>query len=326
MKRYLCLLLALLMFASVCLTGCQNDTPENTTETTEATESLPVLQKQILNVLMIGSSYSYYYCDELASIARADGLIMEVGNLYISGGTIQQHYEQLTQNKGIYEFVVHGKNGKSSIKPATMQEALYGRAWDLITIQESYDPGYNTVYPNANVKSEEYAQKTVEALKEKFPDVELAWHQVWSKAVGFKGALVDPNADIENCGMDERRQVRTAEKQQADYEVIRDCALTICQQNNLPRIPSGDAWQIARNDPRIGDTLCRDDFNHDGEEGGQYLNACVWYEVLTKNSCVGNTWRPSYDLPEEKLLALQECAHKAVAAVYGEDYAKPVER
>ena len=324
MKRYLCLFLAVLMLFA-CLAGCGKDT-EKTPETTEKKEdTLPVLEKQILNVLMLGSSYSYYYCDELAAIANADGIRMEVGNLYISGGTIQQHYEQLTQNKPIYQFIIHGKNGKETFNPATMQQALYGRAWDLITMQESYDPGYNTYYPDANVKSEDFAKKTVEALREKFPDVELAWHQVWAKAVGFKGALVAPDADIYNCGMDERRQVRTKEKQQADYEVIRDCAITICEQNDLPRIPSGDAWQIARNDPRIGETLCND-LNHDGEEGGQYLNACVWYEVLTKNSCIGNTWRPSYNLPEEKLLALQECAHQAVAGVYGEDYAKPVSR
>lgn len=326
MKRYLCLFLAVLMLAA-CLVGCGKET-EKTPETTEKVEdTLPVLGKQILNVLMIGSSYSYYYCDELAAIARADGLQMEVGNLYISGGTAQQHYEQFTQNQPIYEFVVHGKSGKTSIKPATMQQALQGRNWELITIQESYDPGYNTFYPNADVDTAEYVKKTVAILQEKFPDVEIAWHQVWSKAVGFKGALVDPNADIENCGMDERRQVRTAEKQQADYEVIRDCAIAICKENNLPRIPSGDAWQLARNHEKIDGLLTMTDFNHDGEEGGgQYLNACVWYEVLTKNSCVGNTWRPTYALSEERIAVLQECAHEAVAAVYGEDYAKPVTR
>lgn len=325
MKRYLCLFLAILMLIC-CLVGCGDQTADPT-QTTEGEKGLPVLEKQILNVLMIGSSYSYYYCDELAAIAYADGLVMEVGNLYISGGTIQQHYEQFAQNKPIYEFVVHGKSGKQVVKPATMQQALQGRPWELITIQESYDPGYNTFYPNADVDSAEYAKKTVEVLKEKFPEVELAWHQVWSKEVGFKGALVPLDADIETCGMDERRQVRTAEKQQQDYEVIRDCALAICEENNLPRIPSGDAWQLARAHEAIGDTLCKEDKTHESEEGGgQYLNACVWYEVLTKNSCVGNTWRPAYALSEEKIAVLQECAHKAVAAVYGEDYAKPVSR
>ena len=319
MKRYLCLFLAILMLVG-CFAGCGKET-EKTPETTEKQEdTLAVLEEPVLNVLMLGSSYSYYYCDELAAIARADGLKMEVGNLYISGGTVQQHYEQFTQNKPIYEFVIHGKNGKESIKPATMQQALQARNWELITIQESYDPGYNTYYPNSDVKSDEFVKKTVEELKKRFPDVQIAWHQVWSKAVGFKGALVDPNADIENCGMDERRQVRTAEKQQADYEVIRDCAIDLCKKYDMPRIPSGDAWQLARNHEKIEGLLTMADFNHDGEEGGgQYLNACVWFEVLTGKSCIGNTFRPEYiyqdwdlSLSEEKIDILQKAAHEAV--------------
>ena len=56
------------------------------------------------------------------------------------------------------------------------------------------------------------------------------------------------------------------------------------------------------------------DYGHDGDiGGGQYLNACVWYEILTGNSCVGNTFRPSYELSEEKIAVLQAAAHQAVA-------------
>ena len=65
------------------------------------------------------------------------------------------------------------------------------------------------------------------------------------------------------------------------------------------------------------------DYYHDGDiGGGQYLNACVWYEVLMGKSCVGNTWRPPYELSEEKIAILQAAAHEAVAAVYGADHAK----
>ena len=106
--------------------------------------------------------------------------------------------------------------------------------------------------------------------------------------------------------------------------MIRDCALALCKEYKLPRIPSGDAWQLARNHEKIGDNLCREDKTHENE-AGQYLNGCVWYEVLSKNSCVGNTFRPE-GLSEETIAILQECAHKAVAGVYGEDYAKPVKR
>jgi hypothetical protein len=46
--------------------------------------------------------------------------------------------------------------------------------------------------------------------------------------------------------------------------------------------------------------------------GGQYLNACVWFEVITGKSCVGNSFRPDYALSAEKVEVLQQAAHQAV--------------
>ena len=63
---------------------------------------------------------------------------------------------------------------------------------------------------------------------------------------------------------------------------------------------------------------------HDGDiGGGQYLNACVWYETLTGNSCVGKTFEmktynndknsaayaPKYELNADFVALLQEAAH-----------------
>ena len=117
----------------------------------------------------------------------------------------------------------------------------------------------------------------------------------------------------------------TKEMQDYQYEVIRDTCVKYAEISGIPRIPSGDAWQIARANPLIGDTLCdkgsATDYYHEGDVGGgQYLNACVYYEVITGNDCRGNTWRPSYDISDEKILALQEAAHEAVLAVYGPDH------
>ena len=55
------------------------------------------------------------------------------------------------------------------------------------------------------------------------------------------------------------------------------------------------------------------DTSHDGDiGGGQYLNACVWFETLTGQSCVGNAFRPDYELSEEMITMLQNAAHIAV--------------
>ena len=105
----------------------------------------------------------------------------------------------------------------------------------------------------------------------------------------------------------------------------------MAEENGVKLVPSGDAWEIARKSEIVGTTLCQrlainngeGDYYHDGDiGGGQYLNACVWYEVLFGESCIGNTWRPTYELSEEKIAVLQAAAHEAVAAVYGADHAK----
>ena len=103
-------------------------------------------------------------------------------------------------------------------------------------------------------------------------------------------------------------------------------------------VPTGDAWEKVRDLPIITEapswsgldrfTLCTrivnaklyDDYSHDGDlGGGQYLNACVWFEIITGRSCVGNTFRPTYafmgkdmGLSEEKIAVLQQAAHEAV--------------
>ena len=63
------------------------------------------------------------------------------------------------------------------------------------------------------------------------------------------------------------------------------------------------------------------DKSHDGAAGGgQYLNAAIYYEMITGNDVRGNTWRPSYAISEEQVLELQKIAHEAVLNLYGPDH------
>ena len=114
--------------------------------------------------------------------------------------------------------------------------------------------------------------------------------------------------------------------QQTDCMVYRDIAKLVSERYNIGWVPRGDAAQIARANPVIGDVLTArlgvngnlGDMYHDGDiGGGQYLTASVWFEILTGRSCIGNTYRPDYELSEEKIAALQQAAHEAVAKMNG---------
>lgn len=53
---------------------------------------------------------------------------------------------------------------------------------------------------------------------------------------------------------------------------------------------------------------------HHANNTGEYLGGCVFYEVLTGQSVVGNTFQPEWLTPEDTRL-LQTIAHQAVEAL-----------
>ena len=113
---------------------------------------------------------------------------------------------------------------------------------------------------------------------------------------------------------------------------------------DVGRLPCGDAWYQVRNSAEYHATgtvltdkdgveyVDKDltgangslygDYSHAGNTGGgQYLNACVYYEVILGLDCRENDWTPTaYNLDEDLRKMLQEAAHAAVLEVYGEDH------
>ena len=132
-------------------------------------------------------------------------------------------------------------------------------------------------------------------------------------------------------------EVKDKQEQMEKTESGRQFATGICAENKVARINTGDAWEIYREncdkagivhnlcarlgwgeaDARFGYT---GDGYHDGDTGGgQYLNACVWFEILTGKDCRENTYAPTYTrdgktytLTDEQLRMLKEAAHEAV--------------
>ena len=295
-------------------------TEEVTTEETEQEE------KKVKNILMIGNSFCYYYVEELSGIARADGYDLVIANLYKSGAPISDQYDSYKTGNKVGELFVTEKRRKST-GTYSFEGALnyakenLGADWDVITLQGSSrgallgdaEADLNATLP--------YAKELFAYLAQAYPEAELYWHQTWSYEIGYGS---EKQSELE--------KVMSAEKRTSMYEIKKETSYRIASETGVKLVPTGDAWEIARQNALIGTTLCQrtnvnnnlGDYYHDGDiGGGQYLNACVWYEVLMGESCVGNTWRPTnYKLSEEKIAILQAAAHEAVAAVYGADHAK----
>ena len=305
------------------VTTTEATTEEITTEeaTTEALDE----EKKVKNILMIGGSFCYYYVEELCGIAAADGYELNVANLYKSGAKISEYHQSyLTDSKIATLFLTTSKRRKE-IGSLSFKESLeyaektFGENWDVISLQSgSY---YALIGDKEAEKSNTliYAKLLYKYLKENYSDAELYWHQSWAYEIGYGKDISEP------------QQMNTVEHRTSMYQIKREVSYMVAEQNDVKIMPTGDAWEIARQNAIIGTDLCKrlainngeGDYYHDGDiGGGQYLNACVWYEVLMGKSCVGNTWRPDYELSEEKIAILQAAAHEAVAAVYGADHAK----
>ena len=270
-----------------------------------------------MNILMIGNSNCYYYVEELAGIAGAAGIDINLCNLYYPCCSLEKHWEFYTSNDEKYEFYHTTKEQRIKTPIRTFMNALdfakvnLKDSWDVITLQQT---GYYTLIGAAESAlpyTLPYAKKIYDLIRTHSPSAKLYWHQQWAYEVGYGEKKAD-----------RREFVNSIEKQLEQHQAVKELAHIISKAENVNIIPTGDAWQIACGNKIIGQTLCarkginndKGDCDHDGDiGGGQYLNGCVWFEVLTGKSCIGNPWRPDdYELSEEKIAILQAAAHDAV--------------
>jgi len=263
-------------------------------------------QTKTTNVLLIGNSLSMTIPTQLYNVANHEGVELFVGDLYHAGCRGYQHWEWYNNKSKEYDFRIHNDMGAwihGDIK--TSNEAMEYMNWQHISYQEYITLAYTggTLEEALNLQ-ESYVNNMFDMLKTNHPDAQLYFYQHWGFQVNHS-------------------QVPDIATQEKHAQLVIDFSEHVSQENGVTLIPVGEAWELARDNPDIGDTLCKADNLHASEEsGGLYLNGCVFFEVMFQNSCIGNTWRSSNGPSDAIHLALQQHAHDAVAAFYGEDYAK----
>ena len=306
-KRALCLIFVALTLVSM-LCGCSGK-PDSTEPTpsnilANAMQKSDPSQDEDLNILMIGNSFCYYYVEELYGLLTAAGYKnVNVCNVYYSGCTLEQHWTWWKNNESNYEFYTTNSTGRNCVKGTNLKYCLEQRNWDVISLQESSTKsrqsgaGYLTL-------AETYLTDLWGYIKEQFPLSRHLWQQIWCYEIGHnRNGIV----------------IETFDQQVTDTNNIRAFSLAVCEKYDLENVPSGEAWQIVRQDGY--DKLCarlavnngEGDYYHDGDiGGGQYLNACVWFETITGESCIGNTYRPKeYQLDDKLIETFQSAAHQA---------------
>ena len=276
------------------------------------------VEDDVIEVLMVGSSFCYYYVEELYGLAAAAGLKMRVCNVYYSGCKLDQHYNWWVGNKANYQFYVTDENGRRGTNNVSLEYCLAQGDWDFISLQQSNGP-IRRETPAGHLENVAlYTDTLISYFRQEFPKAEFLWHQTWANQIGY---------DRDGYA------VTSFEQQTRDTATAKEFAILLGEKYDCRRVPSGSAWQIIRESGY--DNLCArlgvgtnnaGDYYHDGDIGGaQYLNACVWFEVLTGKSCVGNTYAPvytkdgkTYTLDPAFITQLQNAAHQAVEEMKAE--------
>lgn len=319
MKRVLSLVLSAACMMGLCACSKAEPAPTDTTPT-EFRLPKGIMQKadpgtdEVLELLMVGNSGCYYYVEELWGLLDAVGIKARICNVYYSGCLLSQHYNWWKSGEANYEFFITDENGRVKQESMTLDNCLRQGNWDFISLQEG---GAGKL--RVGQAQELLAQRSIylDALygyfREQFPLTKMLWQENGAFQKGYNKAFT----------------IETTQQQAEDTRHFREFAKAVSERYQVDWIPKGEASQIYRELPDAVDDLCarlainngEGDYYHDGDiGGGQYLTACVWFEMLTGQSCIGNTWRPDYTLAEEKIQVLQQCAHQAVERMKNGEY------
>ena len=232
-----------------------------------------------MKILAIGNSFSQDATTYLHQTALAQGIEMEVYNLYIGGCSLERHVKCYNTQEAAYEFY-HSKAGENhwvkSAKKVPMQHALEMGEWDIITLQQvsGLSGKYESYVPHLD--------RLIAIVSKAQPQAELVWHMTWSYA------KESTHGDFPKYDRDQQKM----------YDAITDCVHRMLKEYDCFEkiIPSGTAIQSLRlseinNSPK--------DFTRDGYHmdlgAGRYALACTWYETLikpyTRLSMMGNSLR-----------------------------------
>lgn len=241
-----------------------------------------------MNILSIGNSFSTNAHKFIPHMAKAAGKELLLCNLFIGGCSLEQHWNNWREEKTAYDYEVYLPNETemSSAPEVALHEAVEDEEWDIITIQQcSHLSGIPESYSP-------YLSELAEYCRMVQPNAKIMLHQTWAYENGCN------HPGFAAYGRDQQEMYKALTEAYANASMEADIDLII---------PSGRAWQTARN--TIGDKLTVDGFH--GNDLGCYLASACFYEMIFGESIYENAFYPK-DIDKNTVDILKLCAHTAV--------------
>lgn len=281
-------------------------------------------EAQTVRLLTIGNSFSRNATNHLDDLAKAGGHTLVHTPLVIGGASLQVHadkakkHEAAPQDKaGLYT------NGRG------LKENLQAGRWDYVTLQQasikSHD--FSTYQPHAGWLRDYIAKHA--------PQAKLLIHQTWAYRKDDPRFTKPSGKPGEPLTQEEMYRGLTAAYNQIAAELggkiipVGDAFFAADTHSKWgyqtdtafdpktakqPALPDQArslhvGWRWAKSKDGKKTTLGMD--GHHANLAGEYLGACVWYEILFGESAVGSSYVPE-GLDADYARFLQETAHAAV--------------
>ena len=292
---------------------------------TPAADAPPAKPAKTVRLLTVGNSFSANATRHLDALVKAAGHTLIHQPIVVGGASLELHATKALA----HEQDPQSTNGLYSNKQS-LKQMLSAQPWDFVTIQQASFKSHDlaTYRP--------FAKQLHDFIQQYAPKAALLVHQTWAYRVD------DPRFAVA------APKVGEPAKQADMYRLLTSAYTTIAAELGAHRLPVGDAFYFADTDAKWGyQPDAKYDFKnkdqtalpdqkyslhvgwrmakgkdgksalgmdgHHANMAGEYLGACVWYEVLFGESVVGNTFiTPGLDKTYARFL--QETAHKAVIA------------
>jgi hypothetical protein len=281
-------------------------------------------EPKTVRLFTVGNSFSNNATKYLPELAKAGGHTLVMRTASVGGAPLALHWgkaEAFEKDPTAPEGQYGNKKG--------LKEELRAAKWDVVTIQQASIQSHDieTYRP--------YAKKLAEAIRAAAPDAKLMLHQTWAYRADDKRFAGVPKAGEPGTRAEMHAMLTKAYR-------------TIAGELGAGIVPVGDAFDLAETDPKWGfapdktfdpkkaeapmlpdqshslhvgwkwtkgtdgrSTLSMD--GHHANEAGQYLGACVFYEVLFREDVTANPFVPK-GMDAEYAKFLRATAHKAVQA------------
>ncbi len=282
---------------------------------------------QNIRVLTVGNSFSQNATHYLADLAKASGDAVFVREADVGGASLALHWSKVEA----FEKDPADPLGRYPTHKS-LREELSVSHWDFVTFQQASIDSHDVATYRP------FAKELSDYIRLYAPDAILLLHETWEYRVD------DPRFSTAPA-----KSAKPGEPKSQDemYEGLSKAYAAIAQELGVRRLPVGDAFHLANHDPQWGYHAPATSFDplhaqpgelpdqthslnagwswkkqpdgaskpvmdgHHANLAGEYLGACVWYEVLFGKNVEENSFTPS-GLDPDYARFLRATAHRTV--------------